>query len=210
MSKAIRHSNLNSKDALVARANFLRLDASRRLAPDQRAVLGQFFTPPAVARLMASMFAAHHSSVRLLDASAGVGSLSSAFIARALNWRNPPKEISVTAYEVDQNLAEYLVATFGACQAECARANTSFTAELFTEDFVEAGVQMLSGKLVSPRQHQFNYAILNPPYRKINSESATRLLLRTVGIETSNLYTAFLSIVMRLLEPGGELVAITP
>jgi adenine-specific DNA-methyltransferase len=156
------------------------------------------------------MFAAHHSTVRLLDAGAGVGSLSSAFVAQALNWRNPPKEISVTAYEVDQNLAEYLVATFGACQAECARANTSFTAELFTEDFIEAGVQMLSGKLVSPRQHQFNYAILNPPYRKINSESATRLLLRTVGIETSNLYTAFLSIVMRLLEPGGELVAITP
>jgi len=28
--------------------------------------------------------------------------------------------------------------------------------------------------------------------------------------ETSNLYTAFLAIAIKLLEPGGELVAITP
>src|SRR5262249_3674042 len=31
-----------------------------------------------------------------------------------------------------------------------------------------------------------------------------------VGIETSNLYTAFVALTALLLEPGGELVAITP
>src|SRR5690606_24278062 len=54
------------------------------------------------------------------------------------------------------------------------------------------------------------HAILNPPYKKINSNSEHRLLLRSIGIETVNLYTAFLGIVVMLLEPGGELVAITP
>jgi adenine-specific DNA-methyltransferase len=34
--------------------------------------------------------------------------------------------------------------------------------------------------------------------------------LRALGIETSNLYTGFLALVIKLLEPGGELVAITP
>jgi adenine-specific DNA-methyltransferase len=35
-------------------------------------------------------------------------------------------------------------------------------------------------------------------------------LLRSIGIEASNLYTGFLAVAIRLLEPGGELVAITP
>ena len=57
---------------------------------------------------------------------------------------------------------------------------------------------------------RFNCAILNPPYKKINSESQTRVALREIGVETSNLYTGFLAVVLNLLEDGGELVAITP
>src|SRR5439155_21029264 len=44
----------------------------------------------------------------------------------------------------------------------------------------------------------------------INTDSETRRLLSGVGIETSNVYTAFLWLTVRLLEDGGELVAITP
>jgi len=56
----------------------------------------------------------------------------------------------------------------------------------------------------------FDCAILNPPYKKINSDSRTRSLLREIGVETSNVYTGFLAIVLKLLAPGGEIVAITP
>ena len=52
--------------------------------------------------------------------------------------------------------------------------------------------------------------ILNPPYKKIKSASTHRRRLRAVGIETSNLYTGFLSLVIKLLAHGGEMVAITP
>ncbi len=213
MSKAIVHVNRSDAsrlNALVEGVNYFRLDASRRLDAKQRGELGQFFTPSSVARFMASMFETRSPSVRLLDAGAGVGSLSAAFVAEALGWKNSPKEISVTAYEIDQNLSEYLHTTFHSCRTECARRGAIFRTKVFQEDFIKAGVRMLGGKLISPHEQKFNYAILNPPYRKINSESENRLLLRTVGIETSNLYTAFLSIVSRLLEPGGELVAITP
>jgi adenine-specific DNA-methyltransferase len=56
----------------------------------------------------------------------------------------------------------------------------------------------------------FDCAILNPPYKKINSDSETRSILRELGVETSNLYTGFLSLALMLLDPDGELVAITP
>jgi adenine-specific DNA-methyltransferase len=42
---------------------------------------------------------------------------------------------------------------------------------------------------------------MNPPYRKINTDSAERVALREIGVETSNLYTGFLSVALRLLAP---------
>src|SRR6202043_1484651 len=57
---------------------------------------------------------------------------------------------------------------------------------------------------------RYNCAILNPPYKKINVESESRLMLREIGIETSNIYTGFLSVVLKLLASNGEMVAITP
>ncbi len=56
----------------------------------------------------------------------------------------------------------------------------------------------------------FTHAILNPPYFKINTCSRTRKLLRSIGLETSNIYPGFMAAVAQLLNEGGELVAITP
>lgn len=46
--------------------------------------------------------------------------------------------------------------------------------------------------------------ILNPPYKKLNTGSAWRMALRSLGIEAVNLYAAFVAVA------GGEVVAITP
>lgn len=56
----------------------------------------------------------------------------------------------------------------------------------------------------------FSHAILNPPYKKIRSESEHRLILRRLGIETVNLYAAFVALSLLLLRRGGQLVAIIP
>jgi hypothetical protein len=45
---------------------------------------------------------------------------------------------------------------------------------------------------------------------KISSNSLHRALLRDAGIETVNLYTAFVALAVALLQPGGTLVAIIP
>src|SRR5207249_3084169 len=57
---------------------------------------------------------------------------------------------------------------------------------------------------------RFNAAIVNPPYKKIRSDSSDRTALSNLGIETTNLYTAFLALIITLLERDGQLVAITP
>ena len=122
-----------------------------------------------------------------------------------------PKEIQITAYEIDPHLCSYINETFRLCAAECERAGIRFNGELFEGDFVEYAAQASSGELFGrDPQRRFTCSILNPPYRKINGVSKEALLFRKLGIETSNLYTGFLAVAMRLLEPGGELAAITP
>jgi adenine-specific DNA-methyltransferase len=57
---------------------------------------------------------------------------------------------------------------------------------------------------------RFTHAILNPPYKKISNQSEHRKMLKSVGIETTNLYSAFVALAVRELKDQGELVAIIP
>jgi adenine-specific DNA-methyltransferase len=197
-------------EALVERVEFFRLDAARKLHPERQIEMGQFMTPAPVARLMASMFEARGRSLRLLDAGAGVGSLSSSLIAELCSRDQPPDEIFLTAYEIDPALTEFLRSSLEACRTHCQEAGVRFHSEIHQEDFIEAGFAALRGTLFTPAPEAFDAAILNPPYRKISSDSRTRKLIEGLGVETTNLYTAFLAIAVRLLKPSGELVAITP
>ena len=120
-----------------------------------------------------------------------------------------PESVAVTAYEIDSTLIEYLKDTLSQCNSLCEASGIKFSADLIEQDFIDAGVKQVKQELYAPIS-RFNCAILNPPYRKIKSDSGTRLMLREVGVETSNLYTGFLSIVLMLIDQGGELVSITP
>ncbi len=60
--------------------------------------------------------------------------------------------------------------------------------------------------LFTSESPHFNTAIVNPLYRKIRSDSAARLLLRSAGIEAGNLYAGFVALMTRLLVKDGELV----
>jgi adenine-specific DNA-methyltransferase len=172
--------------------------------------LGQFSTPAPLASFMACMFTPSWQSVRLLDAGAGIGSLSVTFIEHLCAQKQKPKEIAVTAYEVDPALIPTLQANLDACGRACAALGIRFSMAVHNHDFIEAVVPLVLEDMFTPPLLRFNAAIVNPPYRKIRSNSNHRMLLRSAGIETTNLYTGFLSLIMRLLDDGGQMVAITP
>jgi len=176
----------------------------------QQRELGQFFTPNPVAALMASMFSNRDPEVRLLDAGAGAGALIQAFVEMRCASKPIPASIHVAAYELDSSLLAPLHRTLEHCRQVCLATGVAFTAEVRNVDFVEAVLPLVLGEIHHAQQTPFNAAILNPPYHKINSHSRARLLLRSAGIETSNIYTGFLALAAMLLSDGGEMVAITP
>ena len=179
----------------------IRKDVAQRISQKRKSEFGQFMTPATVAHFMASLFSpATLQTARLLDAGAGIGSLSSAFLDRFASSNAGFRNIQVAAYEIDADLRNYLVRTLADHRREIA-----IDCSIFSDDFIEEAARLiLEGK---PR---FSHAIMNPPYKKINSGGRYRLLLRQVGIETVNLYSAFVALTIKLMQPGGEIVVIIP
>jgi len=165
--------------------------------------LGQFMTPCDVAQFMASLFPASPlQTCRLLDAGAGMGALSCAFLERWQAGGLSFKHVEAKAFEVDAHLAGQLRETF----ARYPKANT----EVITGDYIcltATPDDLFAGNAETAR---YTHAILNPPYKKINSNSIHRHALRSVGIETVNLYSAFVALALQQMAPGGHLVAIIP
>lgn len=173
----------------------VRLEANSSLNPERKAKFGQFMTPGSVAGFMAGLFTERGGPVRLLDAGAGIGSLTVAFVGRCYH-----EALSVAAYEIDPTMVRYLRETLSSCKA-------LMSAEIIESDFIRAAVYAIKLGKTAPG---FTHAILNPPYKKINSDSEHRALLKAVGLETVNLYTAFVGLALELMQEGGELVAIIP
>lgn len=189
-------------------ADAVRCEVSPTLDPNQRSKLGQFMTPAPVATFMAGMFDHLPEDIRLLDAGAGVGSLTAAFVREATSWKDRPRSINVTTFEVDPLLGRHLAETLATCSDECEKSGIAFTSRIIREDYILHAAAPLLSEYSTPEQ--YDCAILNPPYAKINTGSKARKALSSMGIETTNLYTAFVAIVLDQLKPGGQLVAITP
>lgn len=178
-----------------------RVMVSRSTEAKKKSLLGQFLTPASTAQFMASLFRpAAGGDCRLLDPGAGIGSLTSAFLERCVTGEMDFGRIKAEAFEVDNSLLDNLNRSF------------SFYINLlplsykvFEGDFIEESVRR-----IILGDGGFTHAILNPPYKKINSKSCHRRLLRKVGIETVNLYSAFVALVLMQMEAGGQVVAIIP
>lgn len=176
----------------------------------ERSKIGQFFTPALIARYMASLFQQVGPEVRILDPGAGAGVLFASFVEALVSKKQLPYSITVVAYENDKAVLPYLKETMERCRMICKDSGIAFRGEIRTEDFVASAIVQSDEGLFAKRGERFTHTTLNPPYKKISSESLMRRSLNAAGLEVSNLYAAFVWLASRMLEPGGEMVAITP
>jgi len=178
-------------------ADTVRREIAPRIARKHKSEFGQFMTPASVAHFMASLFPSSTlQTCHLLDAGAGVGALSCAFLDRWVAGGFTFETVEATAYEIDGTLREHLVQHLAGY--------SRVKANIIADDYIKlATVEGLQDR-------GYTHAILNPPYKKISSQSAHRLALRSVGIETVNLYSAFVALAVAMAAPGGQIVAIIP
>jgi len=189
----------------LTKIDVLREDSSGSLDTIRKKLFSQYFTPAPIAHFMASLFDYTKGPINLLDAGCGNGTLFSAFTNEVFkNDRNI--KIHADLYEIDDSLIHLIEQNISESQL-----SGDVQAKIINTDFINDAVMRLdSENLFTHINRQYTHAILNPPYGKISTKSDYRKILKRVQLNTGNLYSAFVALAIKLLSPGGQLVAIIP
>lgn len=191
--------------ALLNQADLLRIRANTTLNPKLKSSLGQFFTPSQICLFMASLFDSMNGHISLLDPGCGSGSLTSAFVEETIR-RNQTESIAIQAYDIEPKIEPFIHETLALCTIFAKQVGIKCDTKFILDDFIMQS--SLNSGLFS--DEQYTHVIMNPPYKKIASNSEHRKLLKSASIETVNLYTGFVALAIQKLKNGGELVAIIP
>ena len=178
-----------------------RITHANETPPAIKQELGQYFTPGHIADFMASLFPKATGNVKVLDPGAGIGSLSCALAERIAAEEWDVDSISVDAYEIDTAIVDQLKDNLTGCFS-----GDDCNVNVLNGDFLSATAAAVSNG-ESPK---YTHVIMNPPYKKIRTASREREATKAFGLETVNLYTAFMGAAIVSTVDGGHIVAIVP
>lgn len=180
------------------------------------ALLGQYFTPLTIANKIANGFIELRGDrLVILDPGAGSGVLSCVLCEKIIKWKYVPREIHLTAYEIDKTLVSILKKSFDYLANWLKKRNVSLVYCVKNTDFVLENAAVLDNKLQrslfrTKHHDKFDLIIANPPYFKISKSDQRAKVSSTVIHGQPNIYALFMSIAASLLVNGGQLGFITP
>ena len=193
-------------------ADWLAQAYSARANEPHRKTQGQFFTPPAIARFMASWSLPLNTGACVIDPGAGTGTLIAALAERVVE-EGTGREWTVVAYEVDSALRPALALALGYARHWLKQRNVHFQFQIKPDDFILANASglrptpMFDSELESPAP---NLVIANPPYFKLSKSDPRLALLPEIVYGQPNIYSLFMAAATKLLRPDGQLIFITP
>ena len=179
-----------------------RISHAVKTSVNHKEAFGQYFTPYPIANFMSSLFPTTDKKIKLLDPGAGIGTLSCSFMERILKekWNTP--EIHISAYDIDKDVYNTLSKNIASSSSGFKKSDY----EIISEDFLEKTSFEYTWKI----NETYTHVIMNPPYKKILTNSKERQSARAFGLETVNLYSAFMGAAISLTEDNGYIVAIVP
>lgn len=175
----------------------------------ERKLHGQFFTGVETARFMASLFCVPQDKEELfiLDAGAGVGTLSAALVER-LQDEPQLKRLHLVCYETDTHVIPFLRENLEYLSAHC---SIPLDFRLREENYIlsqEAEYNSLFG--ADRHSQKYDLIIGNPPYMKIGKDAPEARAMRDVCYGAPNLYALFAAMGMFNMAEAGQMVYITP
>lgn len=184
------------------------------VAKERRKNEGQFFTPPAIARHMASLFEPGKAQdIFVLDPGAGTGVLSAAVCER-LSSLSSCRAVHIDAYETSKDLLPLLKRTLVSCRNFLGESRIPLTFDIPNEDFVTACAHRLGGVLPfdtsAHASRKYDLTISNPPYGKIRKNDPRSVVAAEVVHGQPNVYALFMAISARMLRHDGHFVFVVP
>lgn len=179
---------------------------------EHRRRLGQYFTPPVVARFMAQLADLSGSNVRVLEPAAGLGILVAA-LAERIAGMSYLEQWHVTAYEIDINIRPLLTLALGYTRHWLQQWGVHLQFEVKPGDFILDNATALRPAPLLEQENagfEFALAISNPPYFKIPKSDPRVVIMQEVVHGQPNIYMLFMAAVAKMLCPNGQMVFITP
>ena len=175
----------------------------------ERKKYGQFFTSMETARFMVGLYHIDEkkSKVSVLDAGAGSGILSCAFIER-LETIDSVQKIELTCYENDNNVLPLLKRNLEYCKEKSGK---KIVINIIEDNYIlnqYLDFNHMIGGNDNPKKYDF--VIGNPPYMKIPKDAPEATAMPEVCYGAPNLYFIFASMGLFNLCEEGELVYIIP
>lgn len=194
-------SKYNILDEVVHNTN----DFIANVPKSKRKKFGQFFTAASTAKFMVNLFkidfAKNH--LELLDAGAGTGVLSAAFLDHL--FKNGFKgTVHLTCYETDDEVLPILEKNL-----MLAKQAYSVDYTLLKENYITSQYFGVNS-LIDDDRDRYDYIIGNPPYLKISKDALEAKAMSDVCHGSPNLYFLFWAMGIYNLKPNHELVYIIP
>lgn len=193
-------------------ADRLGLHYSVSVDQEHKKANGQFFTPKEIASLMGNLAESNEEGLRILDPGCGTAILSCCLVEALLEKNSSLRNIELTAYETDKQLAPFTLKAIEYLGAWLKQRNVKFTHKLITNDFVLEQADCLKDeKTLFPKAVEtYDIIISNPPYFKLSINDKRAIAAKVVVSGHPNIYSVFMAISARLLRENGQLIFITP
>lgn len=211
-TESIGHSVSNNKDSgaemtvgIVEFAAESGLALTRQRPRNEQKDLGQFLTPPGIARFMAqrAVSGVGGETIRVLEPAAGAGILAAAAVEAILAREDRPRRIQVTLIEIDTRMLTALRKLACRMRQVARDAGVRLSVSIRCEDF------LLSREAIQQRPVA-DIVIANPPYFKLGASDARALAHAYAVHGQPNIYGLFMAASAALVAPGGRWCFITP
>jgi len=162
----------------------------------------QYLTPVEIASFMAEITMRYFkpsNTVNVLDPGAGTGILSCSLVNELV--KHGKTKINLDALEIDTSILGELKQSYNAFKS-----NGNVNCQIFDKNFIsDIGAELAWGI-----NKKYDIIIMNPPYKKINTNTIYKNVLYDIGIDTVNTYSAFIALGIKMLKKNGILTAIVP
>lgn len=193
------------KQKTLSTAYFITSAFVESIPKKERKKYGQFFTSQKTAEFMASLFTIDFSKpeLRLLDAGAGTGLLTTALVER-LRDSGYKGQIHAVCYENDPKVLPTLAENL-----ENLKKTLDIKYEIRIDNYLTSQ-NFVCADLFKKEAEEFDMIIGNPPYLKIAKDAPEALAMPEVCHGAPNLYFLFWAMGINNLKDGEEMVYIIP
>ncbi len=192
-------------------ADYIGLSYANSTSDKHKKDNGQYLTPKTISDFMGSLAKPKKTHVSILDPGCGTAILSCSLIEKLIN-KNNIEEVDLTLYETDTTILVETKKVIDFLKIWLEKREIKFTYSLNEVDFISdnSNVFQINSLFDFGEIKKFDYIISNPPYFKISKSDKRAIIARELVYGQPNIYSIFMGLSAKLLNPEGELIFITP